>query len=207
MSENATPDRLTLASFEPPRTAAADAALSLATQYHSPSILNHVLRSWLWAEAFAIVQDRQDVDHELLYVSAVLHDIGLVPAFDNVLLSYEEAGGHVAIALTRGAGWDEHRGRRALEVIVRHNWVSVDPDLDIEGHLLEIATGLDISGARTDALPAPFVREVLDRYPRLELAQEFGDGVVDQAERKPHTAAHRLVAGGVVRKLAENPLG
>ena len=44
MSENATPDHLTLASFEQPDSAAARAALSLATQYHSPALLNHVLR-------------------------------------------------------------------------------------------------------------------------------------------------------------------
>lgn len=207
MSENAMPDHLTLASFAQPDSAAARAALSLATQYHSPSMVNHVLRSWLWAEAFAIVEDRTGVDHELLYVAAVLHDIGLVPEFDNVLRSYEESGGHVAVALTRGAGWDQHRGQRALEVIMRHNWPAVDPDLDIEGYLLEIATGLDISGARPDVLPGNFIREVLDAYPRLDLAQEFGTGVVDQASRKPHTAAHRLVEGGVVRKLADNPLG
>lgn len=207
MSENATPAHLTLASFAQPDTAAARAALSLATQYHSPTMLNHVLRSWLWAEAFAIIEGRTDIDRELLYVAAVLHDIGLVPEFDNVFRSYEESGGHVAVALTRGAGWDQRRGQRALEVIVRHNWPAVDPDLDLEGYLLEIATGLDISGARPDALPATFIREVLDAHPRLDLAQEFGTGVVDQASRKPHTAAHRLVEGGVVRKLANNPLG
>ena len=207
MSAHETHRPLHLDSFEAPRTPAAVAALSLATQYHSPAILNHVVRSWLWAEAFAVIEGRHDIDHELLYVSAVLHDIGLAPEFDNVFRSYEEAGGHVAVALTRGAGWDERRGTRALEVIVRHNWPSVDPAVDVEGYLLEIATGLDISGARSDALPEAFLREVLEAHPRLDLAAEFGSGVVDQAARKPHTAAHRLVEGGVVRKLEQNPLG
>lgn len=195
-----------LSSFTPPATSAAHAARSLAARYHSESMQNHVLRSWLWAEAFAVVEDRNDIDHELLYVSAMLHDIGIVPEFDNVHLSYEEAGGHVAVALTTGAGWDADRSRRALEVIIRHNWPSVDPAMDVEGHLLEIGTGLDISGARPDALPAAFVREVLAAYPRLRLAREFGDGVVDQATRKPHTSAHRLVTGGVVGKLENHPL-
>ena len=192
--------------FTPPATPAARAARALAEQYHSESILNHVLRSWLWAEAFAVVEDRGDIDHELLYVSAMLHDIGIVPEFDNVNLSYEEAGGHVAVALTTGAGWDADRRRRALEVIIRHNWPSVDPAMDVEGYLLEIGTGLDISGARPDALPAAFIQEVLAEHPRLQLAREFGDGVVDQAARKPHTSAHRLVSGGVVDKLTNHPL-
>jgi cyanamide hydratase family protein with HD domain len=195
-----------LSTFTPPATAAASAARSLAAQYHSESLQNHVMRSWLWAEAFAAVEDRHDIDHELLYVSAMLHDIGIVPEFDNVHLSYEEAGGHVAVALATGAGWDADRSRRALDVIIRHNWPVVDPAMDVEGYLLEIGTALDISGARADVLPATFVSEVLTEYPRLQLATEFGDGVVDQAARKPHTSAHRLVTGGVVDKLANHPL-
>lgn len=195
-----------LADFTPPRSPAATAALDIATRYHSPSLLNHVIRSWLWAEAFAVVEGRTEIDHELVYVAALLHDVGIVPAFDNVSLSYEEAGGHVAVALTAGAGWSAERSGRALDVIIRHNWPSVDPAFDAEGYLLEIATGLDISGARPDALPADFVREVLDAHPRLDLAAEFGAGVTDQAGRKPHTAALRLVEGGVVDKLRDNPL-
>jgi hypothetical protein len=95
---------------------------------------------------------------------------------------------------------------RVLDAIVRHNWPSVDAELDVEGHLLEVATGLDISGARADALPEEYLREVLRAHPRGELAAKFGACVRDQAERKPDTAARRLVDGGVVRKLAENPL-
>lgn len=195
-----------ISDIEAPDTPVARAALALAARYQSPSIQNHVIRSWIWAEAFAAVEGRAGIDHELLYVSALLHDFGLAPAFDNVHLSYEEAGGHVAVALTTGGGWDEARSLRALDVIIRHNWPSVDPEFDLEGYLLETATALDISGARPEALPAAFVEQVLAAYPRLQLAEEFGGGVVAQAERKPHTSAHRLVAGGVVRKLRENPL-
>jgi hypothetical protein len=194
-----------VADFSRPDTPASRAALEIATEYHSPSLLNHVLRSWLWAEGFAVSRGLQP-DHELLYVSAVLHDIGIAPEFDNVALAYEDAGGHVAVALTAGAGWPAERRVRVHEVIVRHNWPEVDPGMDVEGHLLEIATALDIAGARPDELPLEFRREVLERYPRQELAAEFGSCVVDQARRKPDTSAHRLVEGGVERKLRDNPL-
>ena len=194
-----------IADFPRPDTAAARAAVQIATTYHTPSLLNHVQRSWLWAEGFAALNGFE-ADHELLYVSALLHDLGITPEFDNATLAYEDAAGHVAIALTAGAGWAPERRVRAHEVIVRHNWPEVDPAMDVEGHLLEIATALDISGARADALPVEFEREVLTAYPRLELAAEFGACVADQAERKPETSARRLVDGGVQRKLRENPL-
>ncbi len=195
-----------IADFPVPDTLAARGALELATHYQSSAITAHALRSWLWAEAFAHVDGITGVDHELLYVSAVLHDIGTVAEFDNHTISYEHAGGHVGVALTAGAGWPRHRRDRVLEVIVRHNWPSVDPASDPEGHLLEIATGLDISGARPNALPEDFRREVLAAHPRGALAEEFGACVADQAARKPHTAAKRLVDGGLIDKLVTNPL-
>ncbi|EPD83624.1 hypothetical protein HMPREF1529_03006 [Microbacterium sp. oral taxon 186 str. F0373] len=195
-----------LTDFRAPDTLAARGALELARQYQSPALTAHALRSWIWAEAFARVDGIADVDHELLYVAAVLHDIGTVTAFDNHTISYEHAGGHVGVALTVGAGWPAERRARVLDVIVRHNWPRVDPAMDAEGYLLEVATGLDISGARPEALPEAFHREVLAVYPRGALAAEFGACVVDQATRKPDTAARRLVEGGVVAKLAANPL-
>ena len=195
-----------IADFPVPDTAAARGAHALAVEYQSSAITAHAIRSWLWAEAFAVVEGLDGVDHELLYVAALLHDIGTVTEYDNHTTSYEHAGGHVAVALTAGAGWAPWRRRRVLDVIVRHNWPSVDPGFDLEGHLLEIATGLDISGARPDALPTEFLLEVLTAYPRGSLAQEFSACVTDQAERKPTTAARRLVDGVVVRKLEENPL-
>lgn len=188
-----------------PDTAAARAALEIATAYHTPSLLNHVQRSWLWAVGFAQTRTLEP-DHELLYVAALLHDLGIVREFDNHTLAYEDAAGHVAIALTAGAGWASERRVRAHEVIVRHNWAEVDPAFDTEGHLLAIATALDIAGAHPDELPLDFRREVLDRYPRMQLSAEFTACVTEQAARKPETAARRLVDGGVERKLRDNPL-
>lgn len=195
-----------LVDFPVPDSPAARAAETLAAAYQSPALTAHTVRSWYWAEGFAAVDGVPEVDHELLYVAAVLHDIGTVPEFDNVSTSYEHAGGHVAIALTTGAGWDAARRARVLDVIVRHNWPSVDVSLDVEGHLLERATGLDISGAGFGVLPTAYLREVLAAHPRGAIGAEFGACVVDQADRKPDTAARRIVDGGVVEKLRRNPL-
>ncbi|MFD6698907.1 MULTISPECIES: HD domain-containing protein [unclassified Microbacterium] len=192
--------------FLPPDTAAARGAHELVMRFQSPALVNHVLRSWLWAEAFAVVEGRRGIDHELLYTGAVLHDIGLAPAYDNHVLGYEEAGGFVGEALAAGAGWSAGRQRRVNEIIVRHNWPSVDPDEDLEGYLLETSTGLDISGRRDEEIPLEFRREVLAAFPRLGLAEEFGDRVQQQSARKPHSHARRLVDGGLLGKLADNPL-
>jgi hypothetical protein len=77
---------------------------------------------------------------------------------------------------------------------------------DTEGHLLERATGLDISGRGVDQVPEPLRREVLDRWPRLDLATEFTACFRGQAERKPDSAAARAMASGLADRLAANPL-
>ncbi|MBC7724964.1 MAG: cyanamide hydratase [Burkholderiaceae bacterium] len=195
-----------MADFAVPDSAAARAALEVAAQYAREPLVAHSVRSWYWAVGFAALEGRQGFDAELLYVAAVLHDVGLAEEFDNHTLSYEHAAGHVAWALTAGAGWSVDRRARALEVIVLHNWPAVDPELDLEGYLLETATGLDISGNRADDLPAEYLQEVLAAYPRRGIAAEFALCVVDQANRKPDTAAARLVRGGLVEKLFQNPL-
>ena len=188
-----------------PATPAADAAREVAAEFCSPALLNHSERSYYFAVGFASVA-ALNFDAELLYVSALLHDLGLTEAFDNHRIAFETAGGYAAWVLAAGAGWPADRRRRAVEGIERHMWPSVDPDLDPEGHLLEIATGLDISGSRPDVLPRGFLDEVLDRYPRLDLGREFTACLFDQAARKPDTAAARLVAGGLAEKLRDHPL-
>ncbi|MEV8271840.1 HD domain-containing protein [Microbacterium sp. NPDC077184] len=88
-----------ISDFSVPETPAARAALELARAYQSPALTAHAMRSWLWAEGFAQIDGVDRVDHELLYVAAVLHDIGTVVEYDDHTLSYEHAGGHVAVAL------------------------------------------------------------------------------------------------------------
>ncbi|MFC4007883.1 HD domain-containing protein [Nonomuraea purpurea] len=188
-----------------PDTPACRGALEVAARYHSPSLLNHSIRAYLWAAAYA--RERGiTFDAELLYVSAMLHDIGLVAEFDSHTVPYEEAGGHVAWAFCAGAGWSPERRTRACEVIIRHMWEEVPLEDDPEGHLLELSTGMDISGRRTEDLPEAIRKEVLERHPRLEIAKEFAACISDQGARKPSSFAGQFVRGGILDRIARNPL-
>ncbi|MFT8788778.1 MAG: HD domain-containing protein [Bifidobacterium psychraerophilum] len=193
--------------FSVPDSLTSRGAENMAREYYSAGLYAHVMRSWLFAEGFAALEHRDGVDRELLYVAAMLHDIGLVAAFDNVALPYEDAGGHAAVALAFGAGWTKARRGRLLDVVVRHNCDHVDPEFDMEGYLLETATGLDVSGKRAGELPGSFIYEVLGRYPREGFGNEFLGLVRGQSIRKPDSAAHRMMDNGLERKLTrEHPL-
>jgi hypothetical protein len=188
-----------------PDSVAATTALEVAEAFHSPALVNHCQRSYVWAAEYGRARGIP-FDAELLYVAAMLHDIGLVAVFDSATVPFEEAGGAVAWVFGAGAGWDAGRRRRTAEVIVAHMAPEVDVAADPEGHLLELATGLDVSGRRPDDWPAEVRAEVLARFPRLGLAEEFLGCFAEQARRKPSSLAGRFVADGFADRVRANPL-
>jgi hypothetical protein len=189
----------------PDETAAVRGAREAARAYSSPALFHHAARSYLWAASHGRAE-RIAFDPELLYVAAMLHDLGLVEAFDTHRTAFEEAGGDVGWVLAAGAGWPDARRTRVKEIIVRHMWGEVDPAADAEGYLLNVATGFDISGQNPDAWSAELRAEVLRRHPRLELPEEFLAAFEDQARRKPGCAAAAAVASGIAERMARNPL-
>jgi hypothetical protein len=196
---------MTLDDLVIPGSPAATASLEVASAYESPALLNHSLRAYVWAAADGVARGI-DFDPELLYVAAMFHDIGLVPAFDSHTLAFEEAGGHVAGVFAAGAGWPAKRRERLSEVIIRHMWPQVDLSMDPEGHLLARSTGADISGRNLDDWEDGFKAEVLRRYPRLDLSQEFLGCFRAQAERKPDSSAAAAIRSGLSTRMTANPL-
>jgi hypothetical protein len=188
-----------------PDSSTARAALEVATAYCSPALVNHCLRSYLWGASYGIGHGI-GFDADLLFVSAMLHDIGLVAEFDSHTVPFEQAGGHVAWVFGAGAGWPVERRRRAAEIIVRHMWDEVDAGADPERHLLGIATGLDISGRAPGRWPPDFRSEVVRRIPRLALGEEFLDSLEAQARRKPASSAAAAIESGIADRMAANVL-
>jgi hypothetical protein len=194
-----------IADVLPADTPATRAARDVVAEYSSRALVNHCERSYLWSAALGELTGIA-YDRELLYVASMVHDLGLVPAFDNHLAAFEDAGGDVGWVFAAGAGWPRERRTRVKEIVVRHMWDEVDPALDAEGHLLCEGTGLDISGRGPDRWPAGFRAEVVERYPRLGLPAEFVAAFREQARRKPGCAAAAAVASGIGDRIAANPL-
>ncbi|MBT2501432.1 HD domain-containing protein [Curtobacterium sp. ISL-83] len=180
----------------PPSPVAAR-ALDVVLAWSSPALVNHCLRSWAWASLLAPTIDL-DPDRELLFVATMLHDLGVTPSFDAHTVPFEDAGGAVGSVFAVGAGWDAVRARRVGEVVERHMWTAVDRAMDVEGHLLEVATSLDVSGVGFDLLPAESLRAVTAAVPRLDFSAAFDGLVHEQAGRKPDSSAARLDRSGNV---------
>ncbi|MDE0546145.1 HD domain-containing protein [Microbacterium sp. C7(2022)] len=180
-----------------PPTPTAARARAVVEEWSSPELVHHCLRSWVWAIALA-ESEKRAFDRELLYVAAMLHDIGLDTEFDAHAVPFEAAGGAVGWVFAAGAGWPPARCARVQQIIERHMWTAVDPELDIEGYLLETATSLDVGGASPERWDAAFLRDVERRLPRGDFTHHFASSIAEQAERKPLSQAHRLHASGRV---------
>lgn len=188
----------------PPSLVAAR-ALEAAAAVSSVALLAHSRRSTV----LAVDLGRREglaFDHELLFVAAALHDVGLASPFDSHTEPFERAGGEVARVFAAGAGWSAARAQRLADVIVRHMWPAVSADLDVEGHLLERATSLDVSGVGGEDWPAELVAALVERLPRDGFGAEFGGLMSTQAHRKPGSEAARTIRGGMRDRIAANPL-
>jgi hypothetical protein len=188
-----------------PQTPATAAALSVASRFYSPALLNHCIRSYSWGAMYAAAHCIA-FDDELLYVSALLHDAGLTDAFDSHRLPFEEAGGDLAWVFAVAAGWPADRAARAMEIIVLHMRDDVAATADPESHLLQVATGWDVVGRRPEEFPAKARAEILSRYPRQGFGSEFVACFEDQARRKPDSAAAASIASNGAARIKANPL-
>jgi hypothetical protein len=194
-----------MADIAVPQTPAAKAALSVAKRFYSPALLSHCIRSYLWGAIYGAAHGIA-FDDELLYVCAMLHDIGLTDAFDSHRLPFEQAGGELAWVFGVATGWPAQRAARATEIIVLHMRDDVSATADPESHILQVATGWEVVGRRPEEFPPESRTDILERYPRLGFGSEFLACFEDQAERKPKSAAAASIANNGAGRIKANPL-
>jgi hypothetical protein len=158
------------------------------------------LRCHAWAVALAD-QDRVHFDAELLYIAAVLHDLGLVARFDSGRC-FEEDSASAAKDLAAIGGWRAERREPLAEAIRLHVAVDVALDDGPEAYLLWHATGLDVTTHRhRDLAPATIASVVA--APWLDFKRGFTEMITDQAARKPNCWAASAVRGGIAQRIAE----
>jgi HD domain len=168
-----------------------------------PFLTNHSFRSHFFAVALA---ERDDVrfDDELLFVAALLHDIGLVEEFDTGRC-FEEDSAEAAVRLAADNEWAAERSERLAEAIRLHVATDIELADGPEAFLLWHSTGLDVGGHRHEEVSSAVLAAVLDAYPRLDFKEGFTGLIADQATRKPVCWAARAMDGGLADRVAAAP--
>ena len=140
-----------------------------------PSGANHSHRCYLWGAILA-ARDGIAFDEEILYVSALLHDVGMPVA---------AAEGHdccftldsvLAVRALQAPLEPQARRRAVEEAIALHLNPAVAPERGAEAHLMNAAAALDVLGMRLWEIEPDAKAAVIARHPRLEFKAEW-DGL------------------------------
>ena len=183
-------DRHDLEHLTVPDTAVARRCEELCREASSPSLANHCFRSYAWGALLGI-RDGLAWDAELLYAAAMLHDIGLTPAYDRGGC-FERDGADAAREILGGLGWEDARAGAAADAIYLHMH-TVGEDDTPEARLLDLGTAVDVRGVRLADVPAAPRALVLDLFPRLGFKEHFIELFEDQARRKPNCVVHAFL--------------
>lgn len=111
---------------------------------------------------------------EVLFVAAMLHDLGLTPAFKQGADTYPRKdapcfavrGSGVAYRLARAHDWPDDRAEALSEAISIHLNVGVPRFRGVEAHLLNAASALDVVGFGRHKLPKATLDGIEEAWPR-----------------------------------------
>ena len=183
------PDRLRV-----PDTTIARDAEALCSEVSTPALLNHCLRSYAWGTILA-ERDGLQYDPELLYVTCLLHDLGVTDRYRDTVTGqacFAATAATVARDWSRERGWREPRCTALADAICQHINPQVPPEHGIEAHLMQAGAGFDVVGVRHWEVATPTVQTVLARHPRLGFKKSFGSTMCAQANQHHGTRIHFL---------------
>ncbi len=165
------------------------AAEEQAQQRLSPTLLNHSYRTYAFGVALGTLEDI-DVDRELLFAAAMLHDIGLAGPAQPV--DFTLASARVARDVAEQVGLSTAATETVRSAITMHHSPGVTPADGAVAYLLSAGAGVDVMGLRSWKLPADILaRTVLER-PRIAFKREFADAFRAEAAAVPSGRARLL---------------
>jgi ketosteroid isomerase-like protein len=164
-------------------------------------ILNHSIRSYVFARAHAArrgLRPGTDYDDELVFLSCILHGIGLGEQ-GNGEQRFEIDGADTAAAFLRQHGVEERRVAIAWDAIALHTSPGIANRKAAEVALTRAGFLIDVIGADREELPAGLAEELHAVLPRADLAYALSDAVLAQATDKPQKANPLTFAGVLLR--------
>lgn len=177
------PEPLAIRDIEYPDTAVALEAASLLRAQAPGVLAAHCYRTYLFGAALG-TRDGLDWDAELLFVSAMLHDLGLID-FLGGEGPFEQRGAAAAQSWLIEHGWPEDRAWVVAQAIRMHMDVGRAGQERPEVALLHFGAAADVTGMRLEDIHVRTVEEVLASHPREGFARYFADKVRAEARAYP----------------------
>lgn len=192
--------------LSPPDSPLAQAAAALCADNSPEFLLNHCLRTYAWG---VLLAHRDDVryDNEVLYLSCLLHDLGLtaVSPPDSPTPCFAVAGAAGALRFLNTQGCLDERAVRVANAISLHLNAEVPVTQGSEAHLLRQGAGLDVVGGRYGQVSAPAREQVLALYPRGPMKTGLRGLLGAPSVRRPRTRLALLCSCGFLPLVGATP--
>jgi hypothetical protein len=161
-------------------------AASLVERVHSSEMLNHVHRTWWFAEILGRKRTLK-YDREVVYLAALFHDLGLTDEFA-ADQRFEVDGADAASRLLRSNHYSEAKADLVWDAIALHSSAGIAERKQPEIALVYMGAHADVFGLRLEEITPSFVDDVLELYPRAGFKAAFTEALAEVARKKPHTA-------------------
>jgi hypothetical protein len=163
-------------------------AADVLREYGNALLWNHSHRVFLFGSLLGR-QENQKYDPELLYVSALFHDLGLTRHYRSPDKRFEIDGANAARSLLEQHGISKESTQLVWDAIALHQTIGVAQYKEPVVALLYHGVGYDVMGDRFEELSEQTRTQVVSAFPhgddfKNQILHSFFDGIKD----KPQTA-------------------
>jgi hypothetical protein len=175
-----------IAGIRVPDSKLAREATDLLREHGTPLLFAHSLRVYLFG-AIRGGHRELSVDHELSYLGAVLHDLGLTPKFRSQDHRFEIDSANTARAFLRAHGIDEATAEVVWDAIALHTTPEIPHHKRAEIALVTAGVEVDVLGVGVGEIPTAERDAVLAAYPRIDFKRGIVEALADGFAHKPAT--------------------
>ena len=176
-----------------------DASLALARSTESRPIVDHSVRTFLFARLLAEHEgclNDAAYDEELLFAATVMHDLGL-GRHARGQARFEVEGADLAAAVLRQHGVPEADVDRVWEAIALHASHGLAERRGLLTYLTHKGVFID-AGRITDVVADELRKEVLNAYPKPTVGPYIADAIIAHAQRSPAAAPPGSLAAHLI---------
>ena len=188
-----------------PESDICSAAVQLVTDVSPPFLTNHCLRSYLFGRELAAADGLRagiDYDDELVFLSCLLHDLG-VTDHGGGEQRFEVDGADAAARFLSEHGADDDAVCTVWQSIALHTSVGLAHRFGPVQAVSHLGISLDVNGFDKHRLPAGFAERVHAAWPRHDLGYAIAEAIAGDIRDNPTKAPpfsfpahlHQLING------------
>jgi hypothetical protein len=178
------------AGWDLPDSDICSAALKLTFNVSPAFVANHCVRSYLFARELAAAKGMRsgvDYDNEVVFLSCILHDLGITDYGDGDQ-RFEVEGADAALRFLREQGVSDDRLTTVWQSIALHTSVGLAERFGPEQSTAFHGISLDINGFEKGLLSDGFAERVHAAWPRHDLGYAIADAIARGTEANPMKA-------------------